>query len=96
MFSQKKAPKRTQALLSSSSDDEEIEIHYDDESDCDELNENVEAAVDDFVIVLVSGKSRSLKYIARIDDFDGNEYEGVFLQKVNSRILPGEDAEAPT
>ena len=40
-------------------------------------------------VVIVSGKSRALKYIARADDFDEDEeeYEWVFWQKVNSKIL---------
>ena len=46
---------------------------------------------DDNPIVLVAGKSRSLKFIARIDNYDGDdcEYKGVFLQKVNSKIDSG-------
>jgi len=56
----------------------------------------VEEHIGGYVAVLVSGKSRALKYIARVDDFhDEEEYEGVFLQKVNSKITPGEDTEEP-
>ena len=57
----------------------------------------VVAHIGDFVVVLVSGKSRALKYIARVDDFvdEEEEYEGLFLQKVNSKITPGEDTEEP-
>ena len=56
----------------------------------------IEAHIGGYVVVLVSGKSRALKYIARVDDFDDEEEEyGVFLQKVNSKITPGEDTEEP-
>ena len=36
----------------------------------------------------MAGKSRSLKFVARIDKYDRDdcEYEGVFLQKVNKKI----------
>ena len=36
----------------------------------------------------MAGKSSSLKFIARIDNYDGDDckYEGVFLQKINSKI----------
>ena len=38
-----------------------------------------------------------MKYIARVDEFDDEEteYGGEFLQKVNSKITPGEDTEEP-
>ena len=47
---------------------------------------------------MVAGKSRSLKYIARIDDYDEDdcEYEGVFLQKVNSKIKSGMEGKGLT
>ena len=40
----------------------------------------------DYAVVLVAGKSRSLKFTARIDSYDKDdcEHEGAFLQKVNS------------
>ena len=61
------------------------------------MNETVDARISDYVVVLVSGKARALKYIARIDDIDADdEYEGVFLSKVNAKIKPGEKPEAPT
>ena len=68
---------------------------YDDESDCDSLDEIVEANVGDYVVVLVFGKSRTLKYIARVNEFDGEDYKGIFLQKVNSKIIPGDNNTAP-
>ena len=80
--------------MSSSSD--EGDVVYDDESDCDSLDEIVEANVSDYVVVLVSGKSRTLKYIARVDEFDEEDYEGIFLQKVNRKIIPGDNNTAPT
>ena len=80
--------------MSSSSD--EGDVVYDDESDCDSLDEIVEANVGDYVVVSVSGKSRTLKYIARVDEFDGKDYEGIFLQKVNHKIIPEDNNTAPT
>ena len=45
----------------------------------------------DYAVVLVAGKSRSLKFIAQIGDSDEDdcEYEGVFLQKAHSKIDSG-------
>ena len=60
LFSQKK--RAAKPVVSSSSDGGDVV--YDDESDCDSLNEIVEANLGDYVVVLVSGKSRTLKYIA--------------------------------
>ena len=39
-------------------------------------------------MVIVKGKLRSLQYVARVDDYDdeNNDYEGMFLQKINSRV----------
>ena len=56
-----------------------------------ELEEKIQVKLGDYAIVLVAGKSRSLKFIGRIDNYDGDdcEYEGVFLQKVNSKIDSG-------
>ena len=84
----KKAPA---PIASSSSEEDDIE--YDDESDSVSLSEEtIEPSLGDYVIVLVAGKSRALKYIARIDDYDDcdGEFEGVFLHKVNSKIIPGQ------
>ena len=47
--------------------------------------EKIESNLGDYIVVLVKGKLRALKYIARVDD-DDDQYEGVFLQKINSRI----------
>ena len=67
-----------------------MELIYNDDSDC-ELEEKIEVKLGDNAIVLVAGKSRSLKCIAWIDNYDGDdcEYEGMFLQKVNSKIDSG-------
>ena len=74
-----------------------MELIYNDDSDC-ELEEKIEVKLGDYAIVLVAGKSRSLKFIARIDNYDGDdcEYEGVFLQKVNSKIDSGMGNEGQT
>ena len=61
------------------------------------MNETVEARRGDYVVVLMSGKGKALKYIARIDDIVADdEYEGGFLSKVNAKIKPGDKPEAPT
>ena len=88
----KKTIQRIEESLSSS---DEMEILYDNESDCD-VNEIIKANESNYVIVLVYGRSRALKYIARIDDVNDEEYKGVFLTKLNSIIIPGENAETPT
>ena len=56
------------------------------------MNETVDARIGDYVVVLVSGKARTLKYLARIDDINADDkYEGVFLSKVNAKIKPGKN-----
>ena len=80
--------------MSSSSD--EGDVVYDDESDCDSLDEIVEANVGDYVVVLVSGKSRTLKYIARVGEFDEEDYKVIFVQKVDRKIIPRNNNTAPT
>ena len=77
-------------ISSPSSDEENTELTYNDNSDGN-LDKRIKIKLGDYVVVLVAGKSRSLKYIARIDDYDKDdcEYEGVFLQKVNRKIKSG-------
>ena len=77
-------------IRSSFTDEEGLELIYNDDSDC-ELEEKIEVNLGDYAIVLVAGKSRSLKFIARIDNYDRDdcEYKGVFLQKVKSKIDSG-------
>ena len=38
--------------------------------------------------MLVSGRFHALKYITRVDNFDEEEYVGVFLQRVYRKIDP--------
>ena len=38
----------------------------------------------DYAVVNVTGKARVVRYIARIDEVNDGEYEGVFLHKVPS------------
>ena len=84
LFSKKKAPL---VIRSSFTDEEGIKLIYNEDSHC-ELEEKIEVKLGDYAIVLVAGKSRSLKFVARIDKYDRDdcEYEGVFLQKVNKKI----------
>ena len=51
-----------------------------DDSDVDDDQEDIIEG--DFVVVKVHGKTRTMHYIARVDGFDGDEYEGVFLRRV--------------
>ena len=82
---------------SSSSDEKNTELTYNDNSDGN-LDKRIEIKLGDYVVVLVAGKSRSLKYIAPIDDYDEDdcEYEGVFLQKVNRKIKSGMEGKGLT
>ena len=83
--------KETSLVISSSSSDKEnTELIYNDNSDGD-LDKRIEIKSGDYVVVLVAGKSKSLKYIAQIDDYDEDDYEykGVFLQEVNRKIKSG-------
>ena len=40
----------------------------------------------------VAGNSRIVNYITRVDVIDGKEYEGIFLQKVPSRVDSDKEA----
>ena len=86
-FSKKEAPL---VIRSFSTDEKDMELIYDDNSDC-ELEEKIEIKLGDYAVVLVAGISRSLKFIAQIGDSDEDdcEYEGVFLQKAHSKIDSG-------
>ena len=82
-----KRKKASLVISSSSSDEENTELTYNDNSDGN-LDKRIEIKLGNYVVVLVAGKSRLLKYVARIDDYDEDDckYEGVFLQKVNIKI----------
>nr|XP_039258851.1 uncharacterized protein LOC120335415 [Styela clava] len=54
----------------------------DDTDDSEEEDQNIIEG--DFVIVKISGKSRIVHYVARVDAFEGEEFEGVFLRRVLS------------
>ena len=81
LFGKKKA---TKLVTESSSEEENIEIHYDDNSDF-LTDENIVEG--DYVIVNVRGRSIVVQYIARVDEVNGNESEGVFLQKLSGCII---------
>ena len=51
----------------------------DDSDSIDEDKADQEIIEGDFVVVKVHGKSSMRHYIARVDAFDGDEFEGVFL-----------------
>ena len=67
----------TKSVSKSSSEEKNIEIHYNDESDFS-MDENIVEG--NYVIVNVRGRSRVIQYIARVDEVDGNEYEKVFYK----------------
>ena len=66
----------------SSSSEEDISLSHHDDSDI-EIDEKMEPNVGDYAVVLVDGKPKSLKYFARVDNYDDedDDYEVVFLQK---------------
>ena len=51
------------------------------------LHEIVEANVGDYVVVLVSGKTRILKYIARVDEFMGKITKVYFCKKLIAKLF---------
>ncbi|KAK6168029.1 hypothetical protein SNE40_004071 [Patella caerulea] len=69
---------------SSESDTEDVPFMESSESDADEPD--YEVVEGDFAVVkFVSAKSRIVHYIARVDIIDGDECEGVFLQREFNR-----------
>ena len=73
--------KKIVVLSESSSEEENVQIEYDDNTNCsidDDIGEG------DYVVVNVTGKARVVRYIARVDEVNDGEYEGVFLHKVPS------------
>lgn len=70
----------------SSNSDSDSDVVYDDESDHEDENSLDEIVEGDFVVVKYEGKSRMVHYIARVDVIDGNEFEGIFLKKVASKM----------
>ena len=70
-----------------STDEKDMELIYNDNRDY-KLEEKIEIKLGDYAVVVVVGKLRSLKFIARIDNYveDDCKYEGEFLPKANSKI----------
>ena len=75
-----------------SSSEDETSIPFNDDSD-DITSDNDQFIEGDYVIVKVPGKSRTLRFIARIDVVEDKEDDGVFLQKVSSRVSNDEDTD---
>ena len=50
------------------------------------LDKKIEPNLGDYVVVIAKEKLRSLQYVARFDDYDdeNDDYEGMFLQNINS------------
>ena len=80
-----KVAKKTKTTPSSSSSSDTTDVPCDDSSD-DELYDAEEIIEGDFVIVKICGKSRVVYYIARVDVVDGDEYEGIFLQRMSGKV----------
>ena len=80
----KKAPqkKTLSAPQDSSEEYDAMPVPLVDSSDGDYDLSNEDNAEGDFVVVNVRGKSRVIRYIARIDSVEDDEYEGVFLKKI--------------
>ena len=55
-----------------------------DSSDNDRALSDEDMVKGDFVVVNVKGKYRVIPFVARIDSFEGDEYKGVFLKKIQS------------
>ena len=68
----------------SSSESESLNHLNEDSDSVDEDEADQEIIEGDFVVVKVHGKSSVRHYIARVDAFDGDEFEGVFLRRVLS------------
>ena len=68
----------------SSSESESLDHLNDDSDSVDEDEADQEIIEGDFVLAKVHGKSSMRHYIARVDAFDGDEFERVFLRRVLS------------
>ena len=68
----------------SSSESESLDYLNDDSDSVDEDEADQEIIERDFVVVKVHWKSSMRHYIARVDAFDGDEFEAVFLRRVLS------------
>lgn len=82
----KKVPKKiaVSAPQESSEEDDAMPVPLADSSDDDCGLSDDDIMEGDFVVVNVKGKARVIPYIARIDSFEDDEYEGVFLKKIQS------------
>ena len=77
---------RKKPVSSSESSDEDDQIEYIDDSDC-LLDDNIIEG--DFVIVNVTRRGRLVRYIARVDSAEADEYEGVCIRSKSSRVPEG-------
>jgi len=75
----------------SSSEDDETEVEYDDESD---IKDDTPITEGDFVVVKSGGKSRFVRYI---DAISGGEFdfEGVFLHREAGKVGPDKPVFVP-
>ena len=78
----KKTKKARKSLFCKVSSDSQSEVELVLKSGtCTEESDD-EVIEGDFVVVKVEGKSRKVRYIAKVDTVDGDEFEGTFLKKV--------------
>ena len=76
-------PTKSKTPTLSSSEGDNSEVEYNDESDVDSDTPIIEG---DFVVIKCAGKSRFVHYIARVDVLSGDEFEGVFLHNVAGKV----------
>ena len=78
----KKTKKARKSLFCKVSSNSQSEVELVLESGtCTEESDD-EVIEGDFVVAKVEGKSRKVRYIAKLDTIDGDEFEGTFLKKV--------------
>ena len=89
-FSSNREKKKPQPTVINSSSEEEEDITYEEESEVHSLalDEKIESNLGNYVVLIVKEKVMSLKYVGRVDEYDdeNDDYEGVFLQKINNRL----------
>ncbi len=69
-----------------SASEEESSIEYCDSSSGEESCITSDIIEGDFVVVKITGKTRELNYIARVDIVADEVFEGLFLRKVPSKL----------
>ena len=84
LFVKRKKAKKIESSSSDSDSDVNMEL-LSDNNDSEISDDEIVAAEGDFVIVKVLKKSQFVHYVARIDNINEADYEGVFLRRVARR-----------